>query len=450
MTIIRQTHVSRRAVLRGAGAALALPWLDAMAPALRAAARTAAVPVRRFAAVYLPMGANMTAWTPATVGSFELTPSLQPLASFKNQLTVITGLDHDPAVPRGQDAGQHSRVMASWLTGVRVAKTEGPGIRNGTSMDQLIAQSLAGETQLTSLELALESVDLVGACEQGYTCAYSATISWRTPTTPLPMEVNPRVVFERLFGDAGSTDPRTRLARSRKDRSLLDSVLEKVARLEADLGPDDRSKLAQYLDAVRDVERRIQKGEEQSSRELPAVDQPPGIPHTYEEHAHLMFDLMALAFQTDLTRVSTFMIGREMSVRTFPHIGIAEPHHPLSHHQDNPEKLAKQAKLNAYHVSLFARLIDRLATTQDGDGSILDHSMILFGSGMSDSNVHAALNLPALVVGGGAGQIKGGRHLKYPPGTPLTNLQLSLLEKMGLRMESFGDSTGALNLLTDI
>jgi hypothetical protein len=392
----------------------------------------------------------MAAWTQSTVGSFELTQSLQPLAQFKVRLTVITGLDNDPAVPRGQDAGQHSRVMASWLTGVRVAKTEGPGIRNGTSMDQLVAQSLAGETQLASLELALESVDLVGACEQGYTCAYSATISWRTPTMPLPMEVNPRVVFERLFGDTGSTDAQARMARSRKDRSLLDSVSEKAGRLERELGPDDRNKLAQYLDAVRDVERRIQKGEEQGNRELPAVDQPAGVPHTYDEHANLMFDLIALAFQSDLTRVATFMIGREMSVRTFPHIGIAEPHHPLSHHQDNPEKLAKQAKLNAYHVKLFSRLVEKLATSTEGDGSILDHSIVLFGSGMSDSNIHAALNLPTLVLGGAAGQLKGGRHLKYPSGTPLTNLQLSLLEKMGLRMDRFGDSTGTLNLLTDI
>lgn len=449
MNISTRKCLSRRAVLRGGGAALALPLLNAMVPAHVATRLTAAAPVKRFAAVYVPMGMNMPAWTPARTGALELTQPLQALEPFRNQVQVVTGLDHDPAVPRGQDAGQHSRVMASWLTGVRVVATEGVGFRNGTSMDQLIAERV-GETQLRSLELALESVELVGACEQGYTCVYSGTISWRTPTTPLPMEVNPRAVFERLFGDTGSTDPRVRAARTQKDRSLLDSVIRQVPQLQRDLDPEDRSKLTQYLDAVRDVERRIQKAEEQGDRELPVVNQPAGIPRTYDEHATVMFDLMALAFQTDLTRVATFMIGREMSVRTFPQIGISEPHHPLSHHQNNPEKLAGQAKLNAYHVRLFAHLLERLADAREAGGSILDQSVILYGSGMSDSNTHAALNLPTLVVGGGAGQLTGGRHLAYPKGTPLTNLQLALLARMDVGMERFGDSTGQLNLLSGI
>jgi hypothetical protein len=449
MNISTRKHISRRTVLRGVGATFALPLLDAMVPAYAATRRSAAAPIKRFAAIYVPMGMNMAAWTPATVGPLELTPPLQALEPYKSRVLAITGLDHDPAVPKGQIAGQHSRVMASWLTGTRVVATEGPGFRNGTSMDQVVAQ-YAGDTQLRSLELALESVELVGACEQGYTCVYSGTISWRAPTTPLPMEVNPRVVFERMFGDTGSTDPSVRAARNRKDRSLLDSVLGQVPGFQKQLGSDDRAKLEQYLDAVRDVEHRIQKAEEQSDRELPVVTQPAGIPHTYDEHATLMFDLLALAFQTDLTRVATFMIGREMSVRTFPQIGISEPHHPLSHHQNNPEKLAAQAKLNGYHVRLFTHLLEKLSAAREGDASILDNSILLYGSGMSDSNIHAALNLPTLVVGGGAGQLHGGRHLKYPKATPLTNLQLALLEKMGVEIERFGDSNGQLNLLSDV
>lgn len=450
MNISTRRYLSRRTVIRGAGAALALPLLNAMVPAHAATRRTAAAPVRRFAAVYMPMGANMAAWTPAAAGPFELTPSLYPLERFKDRLVVVSGLDHDSAVSRGRAVGQHSRVMASWLTGVRVVPTEGPGFHNGRSVDQIIAAQVGGETQLRSLELALESVELVGACEQGYTCVYTGTIAWKTPTTPLPMEINPRVVFERLFGDTGSLDPRARAIRARKDRSLLDSVTSTVARLHRDLGPEDRLKLAQYMDAVRDVERRIQKAEEQGERDLPVVDQPVGIPRTYDEHATLMFDLMALAFQTDLTRVVTFILGRELSVRTFPQIGISEPHHPLSHHQNNPEKLADQAKLNAYQVRLFAHLLEKLDAAREGDGSILDHSVILYGSGMSDSNLHVPLNLPTLVIGGGAGRLKGDRHLSYPKGTPLTNLQLTLMEMVGVEMASFGDSTGMLDLRSNL
>lgn len=449
--ILTQKHLSRRTILRGLGASVALPLLDGMVPAHAALRNTAANPVRRLGAVYVPMGVNMARWTPKKAGPLQMTPTLQALAPFKDQMLVVTGLDMETAVPGAEDGGgQHSRVQSSWLTGVHAKKTDGPGFEAGTTMDQFVARAMEQETQFASLEMALESVDLVGACEIGYTCAYTGTLSWRTPTTPLPMETNPRVLFERLFGDSGTTDPRARLARDQKNKSLLDSVAGAVTRLQKGIGPSDNVKLTDYLDAVRDIERRIQKAEEQSDRELPLVEQPAGVPPSYEEHAKLMFDLWALAWQTDMTRVSTFMMARELSVRTYPDIGVTEPHHPLSHHQDNPEKLAKQAKLNVYHLRLFSHFLEKLASTPDGDGSLLDHSMILYGSGMSDSNLHLPLNLPLVVMGGGAGQIASGRHLRFPRGTPVTNLQLTLIEKMGVPMDTFGDSTGTLNLLSDV
>ena len=449
--ILTQRHLSRRTVLRGVGASVALPLLDGMVPAYAALRNTAANPVRRLGAVYVPMGVNMAQWTPKRTGALELTPTLQAVAPFKNQMLVVSGLDMETAVPGAEDGGgQHSRVQSSWLTGVHAKKTDGPGFEAGTTMDQFVARAMEQETQFASLEMALESVDLVGACEIGYTCAYTGTLSWRTPKTPLPMETNPRVLFERLFGDSGTTDAKARLARDQKNKSLLDSVAGSVKRLQKSIGPSDNAKLTDYLESVRDIERRIQKAEEQAGRELPVVEQPAGVPASYEEHAKLMFDLWALAWQTDMTRVSTFMMARELSVRTYPDIGVTEPHHPLSHHQDNPEKLAKQAKLNVYHLRLFSHFLQKLASTPDGDGSLLDHSMILYGSGMSNSNLHLPMNLPLVVVGGGAGQVKSGRHIRAKAGTPVTNLQLALIEKMGVPMGKFGDSTGALNLLTDL
>jgi len=333
---------------------------------------------------------------------------------------------------------------------VHVKKTEGADIRAGTSLDQIVAQAFGKETQLASLELAIDSVEVLGACDQGYSCAYVNTIAWRTPTTPLPMENNPRAVFERLFGAADSTDRQSRLARLREDRSILDFVTDEANGLKRALGPGDQLKLAQYLDAVRDVERRIQKAEEQSDRDMPVVEQPVGIPGTFEAHCRLMFDLLTLAYQTDLTRVSTFMFGKEVSGRSFPEIGVPGGHHGYSHHQNDPENLAMLAKVNTHHISQFAYFLEKLHSIPDGDGSLLDHSLFLYGSGISDGNLHFHLDLPTLLVGGGAGHVKGGRHLRYASETPLSNLHMSLLDKLGLPVETFGDSTGTLRYLSEV
>jgi hypothetical protein len=443
--IITRTHLSRRTVLRGAGAAIALPLLDSMVPAYTAVRATAAAPIKRLGVVYLAMGFNMKEYTPPQ-GALQITPTLQPLAAFKDRLTIVSGLDMAMA-DATDGGGQHSRIGATWLTGVRARRTEGPDLRAGTSMDQIVAKELGNQTQLSSLELAIEGVDLVGACELGYTCAYTATTSWRSPTTPLPMEINPRAVFERLFGAADSTDSRARLAQLHNDRSILDSVAEDMQRLRRRLGDADNAKLAEYVDAVRDVERRIHKAEEQAERELPVVEQPAGIPPTFEEHAKLMFELLLLAYQTDLTRVGTFLLARELSVRTYPEIGVPDPHHPLSHHQDNPEKLAKQAKLNVFHLKQFAQFLERMAATPDGEGSLLDHTLLLCGSGMSNSNLHLPRNVPTIVVGGRTFNIAGGRHVQNPDGTPLTNLQLTLMDRMNVPVENFGDSNGRINLV---
>jgi hypothetical protein len=442
--IITKKHLSRRTILRGMGATFALPLLDGMIPALTASAQTAAQPVRRFGAFYVPMGVNMPLWTPTSTGfNFELSPTLQTLASFKDQMTVVTGLDSHPAQPGDDDGGgPHSRVMAAWLTGAHALKTEGTG-RVAMSMDQVAATQLGDQTQFKSLELGLESVDILGVCDYGYSCAYTSTISWGSPTNPLPMEINPRALFERLFGDNASTDSRVRLASIRRDGSLLDSVTAEVNALQRNLGQRDRSKVTEYLEAVRDAERRIQRAEK-DSRELPLVEQPTGIPASFEEHGKLMFDLLALAWQSDLTRISTFVISRELSNRTYPEIGIADANHPLSHHQNNPEKLAKQAKLNAFHLKMFSHFLEKLRSTPDGDGTLLDHSALLYGCCMSDSNLHMPENLPTLVIGGKSHGIKGNNHVKLAKGTPLCNLQLTLLHKMGVNAESFGDSNGEL------
>ena len=443
--MISKKHLPRRTILRGLGATLALPLLDGMVPALTALSKTAAQPTRRFGAFYVPMGVNMAQWTPTADGrGFPLSPTLQGLAPYKDQLTVVTGLDSAPAVPGAADGGgPHSRVMAAWLTGAHALKTEGTG-QVSTSMDQIAAQQVGDQTQLRSLELGLESVDVLGVCDYGYSCAYTSTISWSSPTTPLPMETNPRALFEQLFGDNSSTDPAVRRASLRRDGSLLDSVTAEVAVLSSRLGVKDQSKIDEYLEAVRDAERRIQRAERDSDRELPILEQPTGIPSSFEEHGKLMFDLLALAWQTDITRISTFVISRELSNRTYPEIGIPDANHPLSHHQNNPEKLAKQAKLNSFHLQMFSHFLDKLRQTPDGDGSLLDHSMLLYGCCMSDSNLHLPDNLPTLVLGGQSHGIKGDTHLRYAKGTPFCNLQLSLLHKMGVKIEQFGDSSGEL------
>ena len=443
--IVTGKHLPRRTVLRGLGAAIALPLLDGMVPALAAMRKTAANPIRRMAAVYLPMGAYMKKWTPPAEGSLQLSPILAPLAAFQDRLVVLSGLDMINETTDG--GGVHSRIQPAWLTGTQAKKTEGPDFEAGVSMDQLAAKALENETQLASLELGLDTVDLVGACDQGYTCAYTATMSWRGPSTPLPVENNPRAVFTRLFGTADSTDAQVRLAEIRKQRSILDGALEDVADLQRQLGTRDQSKLSEYLDAVRDVERRIQKAEEQVGQELPVVDQPAGIPQDYSEYSKLMFALMTLAFQCDLTRVATFMQGRELSMRTYPEIGIQEQHHNLSHHQNNLEKLEKQAKLNIFHVRLFGEFLEMMRTTPDGDGSLLDHTLILYGSGLADSNLHVPFDVPTMLVPGKVFNIPAGRHLRYPKGTRLTNLHLTMLDKLGVQVDRLGDSTGHLNLL---
>ncbi len=454
--MITNRTLPRRTVLRGLGASLALPLLDSMVPAFAAGRSTAARPVRRFGAVYVPNGVEMRAWTPpgpadAISTPLELTSVLEPLAPVRDQVNILTGLADKVAIPReGEGVGDHARAASTWLTGVHVKKTEGADIRAGVSVDQIAARALGQETQLASLELAIDSVEVLGACDQGYSCAYANTVAWRTPTTPLPMENNPRAVFERLFGATDSTDVKARLARLRQDRSILDFVTEEARGLQGTLGAGDRLKLTQYLDAVRDVERRIRMAEAQSDRELPVVEQPVGIPDTFEQHCRLMFDLLLLAYQTDLTRVSTFMFGREVSGRSFPEIGVPGGHHGYSHHQNDPENLAMLARINTHHIRQLGYFLERMHATPDGDGSLLDHSLFVYGSGISDGNLHFHLDLPTLLAGGAAGRVAGGRHLRYPSDTPLTNLHVAVLDKLGLPVEQFGDSTGTLGYLSEV
>ena len=441
--IVTKASLPRRTVLRGVGATLALPLLDAMVPALTPARLTAAAPVKRLSMTYVPMGAFMQKWTPPSEGALELSEILQPIQKFKDRAIVFSGLDMQNADAR-DGGGVHSRIQPCWLTQQHAKRTEGPDMQVGISLDQIAAKAIGGETQLASLELALESSDLLGACDLGYTCAYTATMCWRGPSTPLTMEYNPRAAFERLFGTSDSTDTRTRLADMRRGKSLLDSVSADMVKLKKRVGAGDQVKLDEYVDAVRDIERRVERAEQQSGRELPTVEQPIGIPNEFKDYAKLMFDLNVLALQADLTRISTFMVGRELSVRTFPEIGVPEQHHGLSHHQDQLEKLEKQAKVNTFHLQIYTHFLERLAATPDGEGSLLDHTLLLYGSGMSNSNLHLPYDVPTIVFGGAAFGIRAGRHVRHPKGTPLANLQLGLLDKMGVRVEQFGDSTGVL------
>ena len=447
--IVTKKSMSRRTTLRGIGAALALPFLDAMAPALTAIQGTAATRKPRFGAFYVPNGIIMNDWTPTDVGPLTLSPILQPLAPFQDRLLVLSHLTNQVAYGRkGEGIGDHARASGTFLTGLHIKKTEGADILAATSVDQLAAAHFAGETPLASLELGLDSKELVGACDPGYSCAYSQTIAWRTPTTPLPMEDNPRVAFERLFGDAGSTDPEVRRERIRTERSLLDSVGDEVTRVQRALGAGDRAKIDEYLEAVRDVERRLQIAERRSGESpLPVVDQPAGIPQDYGEHAKLMFDLAALAFQTDMTRVFTFMFAREFSSRSYPAIGVPEGHHALSHNIVDPVAVAHQVKINSFHVALFAHFVEKLALMPDGDGSVLDQSVLIYGSGISNGNSHAHDNLPIIAVGG---LFKGGRHVQSVTDTPLTNLYATVLDKLGVPVDQVGDSTGRLAGLSDV
>ena len=448
--MIFKKAMPRRTFLRGLGTALALPLLDGMVPAFARAADTAAKPAGRLSIVYLPNGIMMDKWTPATEGAgFQMTPILEPLAPFRDRLLVLSGLAHNSGrALQGENTGDHARAGATYLSGVHPRKTEGADTQAGISMDQIVAKELGKHTQLASLELCLDTPELLGQCEAGYTCAYMNTICWRTPTTPMPMEDRPRAVFERLFGDSDSTDPAVRLRRIKRDRSILDSVTAKAARLRGSLGPSDQAKLTEYLDAIRDVERRIQTAEEQSSRELPTLERPAGVPATFTEHAKLMFDLQVLAYQCDLTRVITFMLGREFGGRTYREIGIPDGHHSLTHHQYKQEKIDKVIQINIYHAKHFAYFLEKLRSTPDGDGSLLDHMVILYGGSLSDGNSHLHDNLPILLVGGGAGQIQGGRHIRYPKDTPMPNLLLTMLDMFRVPLESLGDSTGKLDLLS--
>jgi hypothetical protein len=446
--IITKKAIPRRTILRGLGATLALPFLDGMVPALSALGTTPAKAVNRFSVVYVPNGIMMPSWTPSTEGAgFALTPILKPLEPFRDQLLVLSGLNSKP--PAGSTDGggaPHARAATRFLTDVRPKFTMGSDLHAGISIDQILAKQLGKQTQLASLELSLESTESAGACDPGYSCAYTSTISWRGPETPLPMENNPRAVFERLFGDDGSTDPAARLARMQQQRSVLDSITQKVASLQRGLGNGDRSKLSEYMESVRDVERRIQNAEAQRFENLPVVEHPAGIPVSFEDHAKLMFDLQVLAYQCDLTRVITFMVGREFSGRQYPEIGVPDAHHPISHHMGDAAKIANVAKINVYHAQMFAYYLEKLRATPDGDGSLLDHMTVMYGAGMSDSNAHDPMNLPVLLAGGGAGNLKGGRHIKYPKDTPLADLHLTLMDHMGAPLDGIGDSTGRLSL----
>lgn len=438
--IITKKALPRRTFLRGIGTTVALPLLDAMVPAMTALAATPAKPVRRLGFVYMPMGAHIKEWTPPGTGTTlaELSPTLKSLQPVIDQLTVVTNMELKNAYP-----GTHATSNAAFLSAAKAKWTESTDYHLGTTVDQVAAKQMGADTRLPSLELAMDLLTTVGQCDNGYACVYQNNLSWSSPTTPLPAEAHPRVAFERLFGDGGSAaDRRMEL---RKKASLLDWVNEDIARLQKKLGADDRTKVSQYLETVREVERRIQKAEsETADNKLPDLDRPVGVPAAYADHARLMFDLQVLALQGDVTRVITFQLARETSTRTYPEIGVSEPHHPLTHNGGNPEKLAQVAKINAFHVSLFAYFLQKLKETPDGNGSLLDHSIYLYGSGMGNPDVHDHVNLPILVAGGGAGSMKGGRHIRYAEPKPLANLHLTLLDKAGVKLDSFADSQGKI------
>ena len=447
---ITKRSLPRRTVLRGMGAMVALPMLDAMAPALTALSRTAAKPVKRVGFVYIPNGAALAAWTPLDNGrGFTFSPTLKALEPMRDRVVVLSGLGHKNAESENDGNGEHARGAAVYLTGVRAKKTAGIEVRAGTSVDQIIAREIGQETALSSLELAIDSSEFVGNCDSGYSCAYMNTISWRSPTLPLPMETNPRVVFERLFGE-GAT-PAERSAINQEDLSILDAINERVTGLSRELGTGDRRKLSEYLDSIRDVERRIQLTEtrdQENPFHPPAM--PIGIPDNFDAHVKLMYDLQVLAYQADLTRVSTFLLARETNGRTYPNIGVAEGHHGLSHHQRNPEKLAKLARINSYHADLFASFVEKLQATPDGDGSLLDHSVLLYGGGMADPQLHSHFPLPLVLAGGGAGALNGDRHLVYPDRTPMSQLLMSLMDMFGAPVEKFSDATGVTEMLPNL
>jgi hypothetical protein len=442
--VITRIALPRRTFIRGMGATLALPFLDAMVPAMSALSKAAP----RFAAIYCGNGANMNDWTPATEGvGFAFSPILKPLEAFRDRTLVFTGLDNFPATDQGDSGGQHPRAAPAFMSCMHPKQTEGADVQAGTTIDQMIAQQIGRDSKLSSLEVAVDRNDVVGACDHGYACAYMNSMSWKTPTMPLPSETNPRFVFDRLFGSADTAE--ARVARTREDRSILDGVTQEISHLRRKLGPRDGVKLSEYLDGIRDVERRIAKSESSNS-DFAVPERPVGVPETFREYAELMFDLQVLAFQADITRVSSFLMARENVNRSYSEIGLPEAHHSMSHHSNNPDKMAAYSKLNTYHVETLAYFLKKLQAVPDGDGTLLDHSIVIYGSGMSDGNTHNNFNVPVVVVGGRDQQMKGNRHLKYPTGTPLANLSLSLMDKFGVHLERFGDSTGELDLLSGV
>jgi Protein of unknown function (DUF1552) len=445
--VIFKKAIPRRTFVRGMGAALALPMLDAMTPAFAAATRRPT----RMAFMQVPNGIfNLrNEWTPLSVGAnWELTRTLEPLAAFKDRMVVISGLDNQQAAGlNGEVGGDHPRACTAWLTGTHAKMTSGSDLRAGTSVDQIAAKEFGKHTQLASLEIGLETPEVVGACEAAYGCAYYNTISWRNETTPLPMENRPRAIFERLFGEAGA-DPKARLAFRQEDRSILDAINSEVKRLRVKVGGPDRSKIDQYLEAVRDVERRMQLAENQGDPEVP-IGNPVGAPELFSDYFKLMADLMVLAWQTDMTRVITFQMGHEMSGRAYPELGFGDAHHPCTHHQGDQEKQVKTTKINIFHTTMLSYYLGRLRDTSDGDGSLLDHSMILYGAGLSDANLHLYTDLSLLLVAGGVGGIKGGQHVRYPDRTPMANMLLTMLDKADVPyVDKLGDSTGRLELPT--
>ncbi len=444
--IITKMALPRRTFLRGMGATVALPLLDAMVPALSATAQTAAAPVRRLGFVYIPNGAIMEQWTPAAEGkTFDLSPILKPLEAHRDRITVVSNLDSRPAeAAAGEGSGDHARASAVWLSGVHPKRTEGADVRGGRTIDQMAADVLGRDTQLRSLEIAAEDFTAVGGCDIGYACSYVNTLSWRTPTTPLPMQTDPRVVFERLFGEGLGAEQRRR--QLTQDQSILDAIVGQVGQLQKRLGPGDTARVNEYLDSVREVERRVQNMEARVGAHIDVPSMPVGVPDLYDDHVRLMYDLLALAFQADVTRVGTFMLAREASTRTYNHIGVPDPHHAISHHGNAPDKIEKHAKINTYHVSLFGHFLDRLRATPDGDGTLLDHSLVLYGGCISNGNLHTHGPLPTLLAGGACGQLTGGRHIRTASDTPMANLLVSILEKVGVEAERIGDSSGRLEL----
>jgi hypothetical protein len=438
---ITKKHISRRTFLQGAGATLALPFLESMVPAM--AAQAASNSGTRLAFVYLPHGAIMDRWTPKTDGpDFEFTPILKPLEPFRDTLNVVSGLAHKAA----DSTAVHSLSPTTWLSGVRPKPTQGPGAYAGVTIDQIAAQKIGQDTMLPSMELGTEDHSgLIGACDRDYGCIYMNTLSWRTATTPLPIEINPRRVFERMFGQG--SNPEERQSRKQQDRSILDSFVMQANELQKKLGPRDKNTMNDYLESVREIERRIQRTELQTSADVELPPSPAGIPYSYEDHINLMYDLLVLAFQANVTRVITFMVAREISNRTYNQVGVPDGHHAISHHQNRAEKMDKNVKIQTYHITLFSKFIEKMRATRDGDGSLLDHSVVLYGSNMSNSNAHNHFPLPNLVLGGASGKMKGNRHLRYPDRTPMTNLLLSVAEKAGVELESLGDSTGRMSEL---